>query len=58
MKITRIEPQKDGTFLIEDENGVEYIKQESEINLDAYKKIAGGVEGANLENILNERNKY
>lgn len=56
MKIIRIEPQKDGTFLIADENGVEYIKQESEINLDAYKKIAGGVEGANLENILNERN--
>lgn len=56
MKVIRIEPQKDGTFLVEDENGVEYIKQELEINLDVYKKIAGGVEGANLENILNERN--
>ena len=56
MKVIRIEPQKDGTFLIEDENGVEYIKHESEINLEEYKKIACGIAGANLENILNARN--
>ena len=56
MKIIRIEPQKDGTFLIVDENDVEYIKQESEINLEEYRKIACGIKGANLENILNERN--
>lgn len=56
MKIIRIEPQKDGTFILEDENGVEYIKQESEINLEEYRKIACGIKGANLENILNERN--
>lgn len=55
MKIIRVEPQKDGTFILADENGVEYIKQESEINLEEYRKIACGVEGANLENILNER---
>ena len=56
MRITRIEPQKDGTFLIEDENGVEYIKHESEINLEEYRKIACGNPDGNLENILNERN--
>lgn len=56
MKIIRIEPQKDETFILEDENGVEYIKQESEINLEEYRKIACGIAGANLENILNARN--
>ena len=55
MKIIRIEPQKDGTFILTNENGVEYIKQESEINLEEYRKIACGIKGANLENILNER---
>lgn len=56
MKITRIEPQKNGTFLIEDENGVEYIKQESEINMSEYRKIVCGSSDVDLENILNERN--
>lgn len=57
MKIIRIEPRvKDNTFVVDCDDGNSYVLNESQINLTEYHKIACGVEGANLENILNERN--
>lgn len=57
MKVIRIEPKvKDNTFIVDCDDGNSYVLNESQINLTEYHKIACGVEGANLENILNERN--
>lgn len=53
MKITRIEPQRNGTFILEDSEGNEYIKEQCEINMEEYRKIAGGNPDGDLEKILN-----